>query len=198
MKYLNIKMVFLSLIVVACGRNSQPIFIADSVSLDEWNTATMLVMTEKLHLDSFLSVYWGKNNPSFVSMDNKPVNNFREEIQSFLSFRKKILPILKKESCMLQNKPFYIVENQGFTFAGFMRSFTIVSDTTEGYHYKYNSEKDCFLRKKMVGPYDFEKQPLYHSEIDETGVMTGVHIVTLFYMDTNNKLFYKILELSVW
>ena len=40
---------------MACGRNSHPNTHADSIDLDEWNAATMRVMTEELHLDSVLS-----------------------------------------------------------------------------------------------------------------------------------------------
>ncbi len=198
MRYLKITLIFF-LYVIACGRNNQSQFNAYSIDLNEWNATTMLIMTEELHIDSVLSDYWKKDNPPLVSIDNKTtVNNFEEEILSFLSFREKILKTLEKDSYLLHDKPFYIIEHQGYTHAGFMRSFTIFSDTTEGYFYQYKPDKDCFVREKIAHPVCVEKKPFYYSEIDETGVMTGLHIVTFIHRDTGNKLIYKILEVSVW
>ena len=198
MRYLKITLIFF-LFVIACGRNNQSQFNAYSIDLNEWNATTMLIMTEELHIDSVLSDYWKKDNPPLVSIDNKTtVNNFEEEILSFLSFRQKILKILEKDFYLLHDKPFHIIEHQGFTHAGFMRSFTIISDTTGGYLYEYKSDKDCFVRKKIANPVCIEKQPFYHSEIDETGVLRGVHIVTFIHRNINNRLTYKILEVLLW
>jgi len=200
MRYLKIILIFVLLLyVIVYVVNSRPPLNEDSLDLNEWNTATMLVMTEELHLDSVLSDYWKKDNPPFVSRDNETtINDFEEEILSFLSFREKILKTLEKDSYLLHDKPFYIIEHQGYTHAGFMRSFTIFSDTTEGYFYQYKPDKDCFVREKIAHPVCVEKKPFYYSEIDETGVMTGLHIVTFIHRDTGNKLIYKILEVSVW
>ena len=184
---------------MACGRNSHANTHADSIDLDEWNSATMRVMTEELHLDSVLSNYWKKENPPMLSIDHKTISNFKEEIQSFLSFRKKILSILNNESLLLLKEPFYIIEDQGFTHSGFTQTFTIILNDNQRYYYEYNPDKDCFIKKEIEDTrIDVNQQPFYRSMIDEMGVMTGMQIVTAIHIGSKNKISYQILEVVVW
>lgn len=184
---------------MACGRNSHPNTRADSIDLDEWNAATMRVMTEELHLDSVLSNYWRKENPPMLSIDYKPINNFREEIQSFLSIRKKMLSALNNESLLLLKGPFYIIEDQCYTHAGFTQTFTIILNDNQRYYYEYNPDKDCFIKKEIEDTrIDVNQQPFYRSMIDEMGVMTGMHIVTAIHIGSKNRISYQILEVVVW
>lgn len=189
----------INIIVMGCGRNNKSLSITDSIDLDEWNAETMHLMTEKLHLDLILSEYWKNDSPPMISItDHKPINDYKEEILSFLSFRKGIIQTLKNESDILQDKSFYIIEFQDYTHTGFTQSFSIVSDTLTSYHYQYNPDKACFIRKKTTDPVYIEEQPLFHSNIDEMSVMTGLKIVTYIFLSSDNKIHYQFKELSVW
>lgn len=199
MKYLKLIFVFLSFFAITFGQNKNPLYIADLVNVDEWDDATMIVLIETLHLDSILSNYWRNENPPMLSINHKTISNFKEEIQSFLFFRKKILSILNNESLLLLKEPFYIIEDQGYTHSGFTQTFTIILNDNQRYYYKYNPNKDCFIKEEIEDTHiDANQQPFYHSLIEEMGIMTGMHIVTAIHIGSKNRISYQILEVVVW
>lgn len=183
------------LVFTACGRNAS---IVDMIDLNEWNSATMLVLTEELNLDSLLSKYWENDYPPKMSIDQRIiVNNYEEEINCFLSFREKIVKFLKEYS-YISVECFYITEYYGFTFSGFTQSFSIYVDKGDDYYYEYNVDTDSFLVTKLNDSVsnDVGNKTNYYVNIEDYTI-TGMQILSKINRNKNG-LEYDIKEVSVW
>lgn len=185
----------LCLVFTACGRNAS---IVDLVDINEWDSATILVLKEELHLDSLLSNYWESDSPPKMSLDQSfIVNDYEEEINYFLSFREKIMKVLKEQS-YISVDCIYINEYQGFTFSGFTQSFSVYVDKGDNYYYEYNVDTDSFLVTKLNDSIFNDAENITHYYVNtEEYTITGMQILSKINRN-NNGITYDIKEVSIW
>lgn len=198
---------------IACGRSTQAI---DSIDLNDWNAATILVMEEKMHLnsDSVLSALWGKYYDSLSYPERSVcITNHEKYIHYPLSFREKILKTIKEQSFFPFKSDFYIREFQSYSYVGFTRGFSLYRREDDSYRFEYkgdslvcNSDDTTgFTKEKLydLDYYRWEKHKPYnyfidYSQINYLGMISGMEITTHISKNRNDEVCYDVKEVCVW
>lgn len=176
------------------------IYICNLIDLTEWNKVTDSIIREKIHLDTIL--IFNKNRPPLIMRDGKTiVNTYEEDMKFTLSFRKRILEVLRQQKLLLNVKYFYVYEFYGYTTNGYEYNIQIIDNKKRIYDFEYNESLDSMFIKKIDyfkywNDYLYLSDENFYSEV-EMGTMTGISIVTLVKINTKNKISYNIRSVCV-
>ncbi|MGI6292492.1 MAG: hypothetical protein ACOXZH_08765 [Bacteroidales bacterium] len=176
------------------------IYICNLIDLTEWNKVTDSIIREKIHLDTIL--IFNKNRPPLIMRDGKTiVNTYEENMKFTLSFRKRILEVLRQQKLLLNVKYFYVYEFYGYTTHGYEYNIQIIDNKKRIYDFEYNESLDSMFIKKIDyfkywNDYLYLTDENFYSEV-EMGTMTGISIVTLVKINMKNKISYNIRSVCV-
>ncbi|MDD4209000.1 MAG: hypothetical protein PHI52_01540 [Bacteroidales bacterium] len=176
------------------------IYICNLIDLTEWNKVTDSIIREKIHLDTIL--IFNKNRPPLIMRDGKTiVNSYEEDMKFTLSFRKRILEVLRQQKLLLNVKYFYVYEFYGYTTNGYEYNIQIIDNKKRIYDFEYNESLDSMFIKKIDyfkywNDYLYLSDENFYSEV-EMGTMTGISIVTLVKINKKNKISYNIRSVCV-
>jgi hypothetical protein len=176
------------------------IYICNLIDLTEWNKVTDSIIREKIHLDTIL--IFNKNRPPLIMRDGKTiVNTYEENMKFTLSFRKRILEVLRQQKLLLNVKYFYVYEFYGYTTHGYEYNIQIIYNKKRIYDIEYNESLDSMFIKKIDyfkywNDYLYLTDENFYSEV-EMGTMTGISIVTLVKINMKNKISYNIRSVCV-
>lgn len=176
------------------------IYICNLIDLTEWNKVTDSIIREKIHLDTIL--IFNKNRPPLIMRDGKTiVNTYEEDMKFTLSFRKRILEVLRQQKLLLNVKYFYVYEFYGYTTNGYEYNIQIIDNKKRIYDFEYNESLDSMFIKKIDyfkywNDYLYLSDENFYSEV-EMGTMTGISIVTLVKINKKNKISYNIRSVCV-
>jgi len=129
------------------------------------------------------------------------VNSYEEDMKFTLSFRKRILEVLRQQKLLLNVKYFYVYEFYGYTTNGYEYNIQIIDNKKRIYDFEYNESLDSMFIKKIDyfkywNDYLYLSDENFYSEV-EMGTMTGISIVTLVKINKKNKISYNIRSVCV-
>ena len=184
-------------LLCSCSENTTP--IVELINIQEWDSVTIVTLKEKVHLDMMLQ--YNDSFPPLLMQDGKTVvKSFDEEIIYYLSFREKIMEILREKGILSNAKNIYIFENQSYGANGYNQSFIVLINKKKKYYFKFDELTDSFSMEEEI---ERNKETQYYWNIRaysnniEFGRMSGLSITTLIKRNRKNTLSYDIISVSV-